>query len=65
MNGKMPVPVHAWQVEQTKLTAEKYALFDEYYQLKDDIRNVEVLRKGAENILREEQQPRRTREMEL
>ncbi|MDR1439977.1 MAG: hypothetical protein LBJ10_08205 [Clostridiales bacterium] len=56
MNGKMPLQVRAWQAEQAKLTADKYALFDEYYMLKDHIRNVEVLRKGAENILREEQQ---------
>lgn len=65
MNGKMPIAVHAWKAEQMKLTAEKNALFDEYYMLKDDIRNVEVLRKGAENILREETQPTRAREMEL
>lgn len=51
MNGRTPIPIKAWKEEQAKLTAEKYTLFDEYYQLKDETRNVEVLRRGAEKIM--------------
>jgi hypothetical protein len=67
MNGRTELPVKKWWAEWEKLTAEKYALCDEYYQLDDDLKNVEALRRGAENIMREElqrEQPIRTRGME-
>ena len=54
MNGRTTLPIKAWKEEHTKLTAEKYTLCEEYYRLKDDVKNVEVLRKGAEGILGEE-----------
>ena len=54
MNGKKTLPIKTWQAEQAKLTADKFSLCEDFYRLKDEIRNVEVLRRGAENLMREE-----------
>ena len=51
MNGRTGLPIKAWKEEHIKLTAEKYALCEEYYRVKDDVKNVEVFQKGAEGIL--------------
>ena len=53
LNGRTDIPVKAWQSEQATLTAERFSLCEDYYHLKDETRSVEVLRKGAENIMRE------------
>ena len=51
MNGRTdPVPVKAWQAEQTKLTTAKRALTERYYGLQGEVRSVEQLRRGADNI---------------
>ena len=67
MNGRTdPVPIKEWRAEQTKLTAAKYAACERYYALQDEVRSVEQLRKGAENIMRgdvQEQQPRRMQDI--
>ena len=55
MNGRTdPPPIKEWRAEQTKLTAAKYAACERYYALQDEVRSVEQLRKGAENIMRDE-----------
>ena len=54
LNGRKEIPVKAWQAEQATLTAERFSLCEDYYRLKDETRSVEVLRKGAVNIMREE-----------
>lgn len=64
MNGRVGLPVKEWKSERDKLTAERYSLCEDYYRLKDETRNVERLRKGAENIIQQEQQSRRTQNME-
>jgi len=51
-----------------ELTADKFSLCEDFYRLKDEIRSVEVLRRGAENLVREEvpdRKIRRTHEAEL
>jgi hypothetical protein len=68
MNGRTGLPIKEWKAEQTKLAAEKYSLCEEYYRLKDETRSVELLLKGAENIMRDETQEERqsrTQDMEL
>ena len=40
-------------LDKTTLTAERFLLCEEYYRLKDETHSVELLRKGAENIMRE------------
>lgn len=54
MNGKKTLPIKTWQAEQVNLTADKFSLCEDFYRLKDEIRSVEVLRRGAENLMREE-----------
>jgi hypothetical protein len=59
MNGRTdPPPIKEWRAEQKKLTAAKYAACERYYALQDDVRSVEQLRRGAENIMREDVQER-------
>ena len=69
MNGRTdPPPIKDWQAEQKKLTAAKFALTERYYGLQDEVRSVEQLRKGVENIMRDEPQrtqPHRAQGMEL
>jgi hypothetical protein len=68
LNGRTEIPIKKWRAELETLTAEKYALCDEYYRLDDELKSVEALRRGAENIMREEsqqEQPIRARGMEL
>jgi ATP-dependent exoDNAse (exonuclease V) alpha subunit len=63
MNGRTdPPPIKDWRKEYERLTAAKYALCERYYALQDEVRSVEQLRRGAENIMRDESQERqRTR----
>jgi ribosomal protein S6 len=66
MNGRTKIPIKDWKAEYEKLTAERFTLCESYYRLKDDVRNVEILRKGAEEIMREEQQQKQhTRKHEM
>ena len=51
-----------------RLNAERFSLCEDYYRLKDETHSVELLRKGAENIIRQEQReqlPLRVQDMEL
>ena len=68
MNGRTdPPPIKDWRKEQQSLTAAKYALTERYYALQDEVRSVEQLRKGAENIMREDVQerlPRRAQDID-
>jgi DNA repair exonuclease SbcCD ATPase subunit len=57
-----PPPIKEWRAEHTKLTAAKYAACERYCALQDEVRSIEQLRRGAENIMREDVQERqRTR----
>ena len=66
MNGRTePPPIKDWRKEQQSLTAAKFTLCERYYALQDEVRSVEQLRRGAENIMRDEPQERqRTRAQE-
>jgi hypothetical protein len=48
MNGRKNIPIKEWQAEYKNLTAEKYALFEKYYSLKNEMQSIELIRKGAE-----------------
>jgi chromosome segregation ATPase len=66
MNGRTdPPPIKDWQAEQKKLTAAKYAACERYYTLQDEVRSVEQLRKGAENIMRDETRDTPTRRHDI
>ena len=53
MNGKSPIPVKEWRKELLDKIAEIHALYDEFYKLRGDVRNVEILRQSAERIMSE------------
>lgn len=66
MNGRKTLPIAEWKEEAATLAADRYALFEEYYQLKEDTRSIEVLRRGADTIMREDVQERsRTQAQEM
>jgi hypothetical protein len=68
MNGrKDPPPIKDWKSEYTKLTGYKAKLCEKYYSLQDEVRNVELLKKGADNIMREsvKEVPTKRHSMEL
>jgi len=53
LNGRTSIPTKTWKKEREKLLWERYALAEQYYDLKDDVRNAEVLRRGVERIMDE------------
>jgi len=59
------VPVKTWEKEIQSLTSEKTALTARYYSLQDEVKSVEQLRKGTENIMREEARDAPTRRHDI
>ena len=53
LNGRDKIPEKEWRTQHKTLLAERSPLVEEYYKLKDDVRNVETIRRGAEKIMRE------------
>jgi hypothetical protein len=62
MNGKPGLPVKAWKAERAKLTSDYNALYQDYQKLKEEVRQVEIIRRNVENIMREELRERQPRE---
>jgi len=60
LNGRTAIPEKEWRAEHAALTAERYTLCEEYYKLRDDVKSVETLRRGAEHIMSEDA-PEQTR----
>ena len=54
MNGKTAIPTKAWKAERDKLQAERQQLSRRYAALKDEVKEVEQIRKSVYTILREE-----------
>jgi TfoX/Sxy family transcriptional regulator of competence genes len=63
---KLPT-ITKWKTERETLNAKMGKLYQEYSALKNEIREVEIIRKAAEQIARQIEPPKRTRarEMEL
>ena len=57
------LPIADWQKEQKELAAKRYKLCDEYYSLKDEIPNMEAIRRSVEGIMKDE--PNRTQPMRV
>jgi hypothetical protein len=53
LNGRTAIPEKEWRAEREMKLANRFMLFEEYYKLKKDIQNIEVLRRGAETMMRE------------
>jgi hypothetical protein len=55
MNGKTKLPIKAWKAEYVKLTEEKEKLYHEYRSLKEEVREVEKIRRDSADVLRDAQ----------
>lgn len=67
MNGKATLPIKTWKTERDKLKAERQQLSHRYYALKDEVKEVDQIRKSVYNIMREEthrEQPTHKQDME-
>ena len=56
-----------WKAERDKLSGEKKLLTQQYYTLKDEVKEVEQIRRNVYSILREEngrEQPTRKHDLE-
>ena len=51
MKGGKKLPIKEWETEKKKLYSERWHLCDKYYDLRKEIRAVELIRKGADKIL--------------
>jgi len=54
MNGRSTLPISDWQKEQKELAAKRYALCDEFYLLKEEIPNMESIRRSIEGLMKDE-----------
>ena len=54
MNGRTGLPISNWQKEQKELAAKRYAMLDEYYALKEEIPNMEAIRRSVEGLMMDE-----------
>ena len=67
MNGKTGIPLKVWNAERDKLSGEKEQLTRQYYALKEEVKEVEQIRRNVYSIMREEndrEQPTRKPEHE-
>jgi len=68
MNGKTTLPTRAWKAERVKLIADRNRLNQEYVSLKNEVKEVEVIKRNVYDIMRQEQreqQSSRAQDMEL
>jgi len=66
MNGRKELPIQEWQTEKKTLLSERFVLVEQYYKIKEDVRSVELLQRGAEKLIKEaasEIAPTKNREM--
>jgi hypothetical protein len=64
--AKLP-PITKWKAERDAKTAEKDGLHQEYYRLRDEVKNAEAIKRTVEQLTREEteRERRRTRDLTL
>lgn len=68
LNGHTYLPIKKWKAEHATVTIEQKRLNSEYVALKDEVREVEQIRRGVYDIMREEMkiaQPIKSRDAEL
>jgi hypothetical protein len=53
LNGRTVIPEKAWKDERKALLVERLPLVDMYHNLKDDVKKIESLRRGADNLMRD------------
>lgn len=62
LNGRTRIPLKAWRAERVKLNDERTALTVKHQSLKDEIREVETIRRYAESVGRTIAPPLKKRE---
>ena len=68
LNGKTDIPTQAWKKELVQLTDTRISLAESFYNLKDELKNAEVLRRGMDELMKDELQrskPQRVHGAEL
>lgn len=55
MNGRTIIPTKAWKAEIALLASEKKKLYGEYFQLKEDVQDAEVICRYAEQVVQEKE----------
>ena len=58
---KKPLPIKQWKAEYAELLSQKAVLNDKYKKVKEDTREVEIIRREVENIVRAERPKQQTR----
>ncbi len=58
LNGRTAIPLDAWKAERAKLTAERKTLAQDYFKLKEEVRQAEIIRRNIEDVMREESRER-------
>jgi|GEM_PF-2074729 len=68
LNGHT-LPLKSWKADRARLTAERDALYQDFYRLRDEVRDVEVIRYNAERAMSADERnvvpPTKKREAEL
>ncbi|WP_333616365.1 MobQ family relaxase [Bacteroides pyogenes] len=67
MNGRTTLPTKAWKTERDKLKAERQQLSYRYDKLKNEVKEIEQIRRNVYSILRDEnrsEQPQRTNDLD-
>jgi len=47
------LPIRAWKAERAKLSVEKNGLYQQHYKLKDEVKEIETIKRSIEQITRE------------
>ncbi len=59
LNGRDKIPEKEWRDERKRLLASRFADVEKYYNMRDDIKSAENIRRGAENHMRNIATPER------
>jgi hypothetical protein len=60
MNGKKTIPRKAWKKERETLLAQKPVLYQKYDKLRDEVKQIETIRKTCYDIMRQVNPQERT-----
>ncbi len=53
------IPVHAWEQEQARLEQEYTAEYEQYKPIRDDLWELQQVKRCADTALRQQEQPRK------
>ena len=59
MNGRTNLPIKKWKAEAAQLAAEKNRLYQDFYKLRDEVREVEIIKRNMEHVMQADA-PKRT-----